>query len=36
MADRVTRTRHTLAGALLATAAGVVMSVVMTGLMLQG
>ena len=36
MAARVTRTRHTLAGALLATAAGVVMSVVMTGLMLQG
>ena len=36
MAAKVTKTRYTLAGALLATAAGVVMSVVMTGLMLQG
>lgn len=36
MAAKVTKTRYTLAGALLATAAGVVMSVVMTGLMLRG
>lgn len=36
MAARVTKTRYTLAGALTATAAGVVMSIVMAGLMLQG
>lgn len=36
MAAKVTKTRYTLAGALAATAAGVVMSVVMAGLMLQG
>ena len=36
MAAKVTKTRYTLTGALLATAAGVVMSVVMTGLMLRG
>lgn len=36
MAAKVTKTRYTLAGALTATAAGVVMSIVMAGLMLQG
>ena len=33
MAARVTKTRYTLAGALTATAAGVIMSVVMAGVM---
>lgn len=33
LAAKVTKTRHTLAGALLATAAGIVMSVVLAGIM---
>lgn len=36
LAAKVTKTRYTLAGALTATAAGIVMSVVMAGLMLGG
>lgn len=36
MAAKVTKTRYTLAGALTATAAGVIMSIVMAGMMLQG
>jgi len=36
LAAKVTKTRYTLAGALTATAAGVVMSILMAGFMLQG
>ena len=36
LAAKVTKTRYTLAGALIATAAGIAMSVVLAGVMLAG